>query len=442
MRLVARPLFNVGVVAIVLGLAQLHAARFGRPTYNLLESNRLVWWLVLLAVLLPTSYAMGLPELSANRQAVVWRTLGSILTAYAAISGFQLLLATPLLPRSSTAMAVLILPLWSLFIWNATGDLEGRAAARDRVFLVVERTEDSETLVRDLEMDAELPASLVGTLTIGAVQNAAPDHLLVEEAEQQGATIVVLDSAAQASAQAVEQAAILHGRGARVRTLSLFYEEWIGKLPHPELAQVSLLFDIGELHRVRYVRTKRVFDVAFAVVGVALLAPIAGVVVCVNAFFNKGPLVYRQDRVGKNGTTFSIFKFRSMVPNDDEATVWTANDDVRITPFGGLLRRSHIDELPQVINILKGDLSLIGPRPEQPTYVEELSEKIAFYDVRHIIRPGLTGWAQVKQGYAADESDAYEKLQYDMYYLRRQGVMLDLRIVWRTVRDVVGARGR
>ena len=131
---------------------------------------------------------------------------------------------------------------------------------------------------------------------------------------------------------------------------------------------------------------------------------------------------------------FTILKFRTMEagPHSD----WTNSGDDRITPFGRILRRTHLDELPQAINILRGDLSIVGPRPEQPQYVEELTDKIPFYDLRHVVRPGLTGWAQVKFGYAGDERDALEKLQYDFFYLQRQTLGLDVRIVARTVRDV------
>ncbi|MCZ7630136.1 MAG: sugar transferase [Microthrixaceae bacterium] len=112
-----------------------------------------------------------------------------------------------------------------------------------------------------------------------------------------------------------------------------------------------------------------------------------------------------------------------------------------MTPFGRLLRHSHLDELPQLVNILRGDLSIVGPRPEQPHYVEELSEKLAFYDMRHLVRPGLTGWAQVKYGYAGDERDALEKLQYEFFYLRHQDLVFDQRIVLRTLRAMIGGRG-
>jgi lipopolysaccharide/colanic/teichoic acid biosynthesis glycosyltransferase len=136
-----------------------------------------------------------------------------------------------------------------------------------------------------------------------------------------------------------------------------------------------------------------------------------------------------------------MWKFRTM-HGDTTGNEWTGTDDPRITSFGRVLRRSHLDELPQAINILRGDLSLVGPRPEQPHYVEQLTDKIPFYDIRHLVRPGLTGWAQVKFGYAGDERDALEKLQYDFFYLQRQTLGLDVRIVARTLRDITGGGGR
>jgi lipopolysaccharide/colanic/teichoic acid biosynthesis glycosyltransferase len=158
---------------------------------------------------------------------------------------------------------------------------------------------------------------------------------------------------------------------------------------------------------------------------------------------NRGPLFYRQERVGKNGITFPILKFRTMRPQAGaQPSEWTTEDDPRITPFGRVLRRTHVDELPQLVNVLGGDLSIVGPRPEQPHYVRELVGKIPFYDLRHRVRPGLTGWAQVKYGYAGSESDALQKLQYEFYYLRHQNLTLDARIIGRTLRSVAGGRGR
>jgi lipopolysaccharide/colanic/teichoic acid biosynthesis glycosyltransferase len=257
------------------------------------------------------------------------------------------------------------------------------------------------------------------------------------------ATVVVLDRDAQSSERVIAQTVPLHAEGLRVRTLSLFYEEWLGKLPVSELERVSLLFDIGELHRSRYVRVRRLLDVALAGVGAVALVMAIPFVLLGDLVANRGPLFYRQERVGKGGRVFSILKFRTMraAPNT-QVNEWTTEDDPRITPFGRLLRLSHLDELPQVVNILRGELAVVGPRPEQPRYVEELADTLPFYNVRHLVRPGLTGWAQVKYGYAGDERDALEKLQYDMYYLRHQGVALDVRIIGRTIRAVVGGEGR
>ena len=266
---------------------------------------------------------------------------------------------------------------------------------------------------------------------------------LVESVVRSGATVVVLDRDAQGDESIVGQAAALHEAGIRVRTLTLFYDEWLGKLPVWELERVSLMFDIGELHRARYGRVKRLADVAFGLVGLVPFVVLLPFVLVGDLIANRGPLFYSQDRVGKNGATFKILKFRTMHPEGHTlANEWTSEDDPRITPFGHFMRRTHLDEIPQVINVLRGDLSIVGPRPEQPHYVRELAGKIPFYDLRHRVRPGLTGWAQVKYGYAGTEGDALQKLQYEFFYLRHQSLSLDARILGRTVRSVVGGRGR
>ncbi|HYX43503.1 MAG TPA: sugar transferase, partial [Acidimicrobiales bacterium] len=285
-------------------------------------------------------------------------------------------------------------------------------------------------------------AAVVGVLAPPAARAADPrQRPLLEAASAARATAVVLDRQAQADESVVAQAATLHERGVRVRTLSLCYDEWLGKLPVSELERVSLMFDIGEVHRARYGRMKRVADLALGALALVALTATTPIVVVGNRFGNRGPLFFRQPRIGKNGKVFDIVKFRTMVPGAS-ASEWTEPGDPRVTPFGAWLRRTHLDELPQAVNILRGELSTVGPRPEQPAYVEELVEKIPFYDLRHLVRPGLTGWAQVKYPYGATEADAIEKLQYEFYYLRHQGLGLDLRIIGRTIRSVIGRGGR
>jgi lipopolysaccharide/colanic/teichoic acid biosynthesis glycosyltransferase len=223
--------------------------------------------------------------------------------------------------------------------------------------------------------------------------------------------------------------------------LSLFYEQWLGKLPISELERVSLLFDIAELHRPAYVRVKRLLDLVVALAGGVVLLTAIPLVAIANRIGNRGELFYRQERVGRLNERFMMLKFRTMRTDLGAATVWTSEQDPRITRFGSIMRRTHLDELPQVWNILRGDLSIVGPRPEQPIYVTELSAKLPFYNVRHLAKPGLTGWAQVKYGYAGSESDALQKLQYEFFYLRRQSIALDIRIIGRTVRAIFGSSG-
>jgi lipopolysaccharide/colanic/teichoic acid biosynthesis glycosyltransferase len=223
--------------------------------------------------------------------------------------------------------------------------------------------------------------------------------------------------------------------------LSLFYDEWLGKLPLSELERIALLFDINEIHRPVYARMKRFLDVLLAIVGLPVLIVAIPFVALVDLMGNRGPLFFHQQRVGKGGAVFTIHKFRTMRPSD-ASTDWTSPGDTRLGAVGRMLRKLHIDELPQVWNVLRRDLSIVGPRPEQPRYVSQLSEVIPFYETRHLVRPGITGWAQVKYDYGASELDALEKLQYEFYYLRHQSLGLDVRIIGRTLRSVVGLKGR
>ncbi len=450
--------YSFGAVVLIGLAAYLHSVYLAPEPYLLIANVRLIWWSLLAATHLVLTYVVGLPDLPVSRFGAAVRGVVAVALAFAVIAGFQTLLATPLLPRSSSALVAVLLPIWAVAGWHLSRDVSARAAARDQVFAVVGRDEDAASLQEDLSHRLERPAVLVGWMTVAdAVATTTPK--LVERVEQCRASLLVLDTEAQGTTPVVDQAAVLHRRGCRIRPLTLFYEEWIGKLPHSELARASLLFDIGELHRTRYVRAKRIVDVGFASVGLILLCLALPFVAVANWGWNRGPLFYRQIRVGKDGKPFEILKLRTMAPaeygisdmsqtsavdggHNGADSPWTSTDDVRITAFGGLLRRSHLDELPQVVNILRGELSLVGPRPEQVHYVEELTAKIAFFDTRHVVRPGLTGWAQVKQGYASSQDDAFDKLQHDFYYLRRQSLGLDARILWRTTRQVLYRKGR
>jgi lipopolysaccharide/colanic/teichoic acid biosynthesis glycosyltransferase len=162
-----------------------------------------------------------------------------------------------------------------------------------------------------------------------------------------------------------------------------------------------------------------------------------------NAIGNRGKLFYTQERVGKNGKTFQILKLRTMVNNaEPEGAVFSTSNDSRVTPFGRFLRKTRLDEIPQFVNILKGDMAVIGPRPERPFFVKEIAEIMPFYETRHVIKPGLTGWAQVNYSYGESIDDSLIKLQYDLYYIKHRSIFLDLNITIKTISTILFYRGQ
>ncbi len=432
-----------GIAGVVGGSRFAYTEIIGPARYGNGNTSSAAWWIALALLLVASSYGLGLPEMPRRRGEALARSLGAVLVSLGAVSLVQLVGAASVFPRSSTFLVASLTPLWSVLTWNLASDLHSWSSSRDRVMLITDRPDDVAALVADLDARDEVGATLVDVLSIDEARITRNGHEpLMDRVAKTNPTVIVIDRAAQNDETVVSQISRIHRTGVRVRTLALFYEGWLGKLPVAELAQVSMLFDIGEVHRANYIRSKRVFDVLIGAIGSVVCAALTVPIFLINLVANRGPLFFVQERVGKDGAPFHMYKFRTMTEADGDHSTWTSDGDMRITPFGQLLRKLHLDELPQMVNIVRGELSIVGPRPEQVHYVEELRTKIPFYDERHIVRPGLTGWAQVKLGYTATDGDALEKLQYDFYYLRRQSISFDLRIIGRTVREVVGGLGR
>jgi exopolysaccharide biosynthesis polyprenyl glycosylphosphotransferase len=188
---------------------------------------------------------------------------------------------------------------------------------------------------------------------------------------------------------------------------------------------------------------KRVFDLVVAMALLVLTLPITAITALLIAIESGAPVIYRQDRIGHHGKTFTVLKFRSMRKDaeKDGQPEWAQTDDARVTALGRFLRHSRIDELPQLINVLKGDMSFVGPRPERPVFVKLLTEQIPFYAVRHSVKPGITGWAQVRYSYGATVEQSMRKLEYDLYYVKNHTIFLDLLILLETVRVVLFGEG-
>jgi sugar transferase (PEP-CTERM system associated) len=225
--------------------------------------------------------------------------------------------------------------------------------------------------------------------------------------------------------------------------LASVYEEYTGKIAVENLRPSWLIFSSGfqGMHGLK--AAKRAMDVLLATVGLVLLSPVMVLVALLVRLTSTGPMLYHQVRVGGRGRLFMVHKFRSMNVNAEAESgpVWAKTRDPRVTSIGRFLRKARLDELPQLWNVLVGEMSFVGPRPERPEFVEELTREIPFYGQRHIVRPGLTGWAQVRYSYGASKEDALEKLQYELFYIKNMSLALDLFIILKTIKTVILRRG-
>ena len=234
--------------------------------------------------------------------------------------------------------------------------------------------------------------------------------------------------------------------GVDVELMVGLYERLTGRIPVEQAGyDLDLIVPVPDSAMQHFFSAgKRIEDLVAAVCGLTVLALVAPFIALANAIWSPGPLFYRQLRVGKGGRPFYLFKFRSMIPTAEEecGAVWACEHDDRVTPVGRLLRKTRLDEFPQFLNVLRGDMSLVGPRPERPEFVAQLVAEVPFYQARHAVRPGVTGWAQVRYRYCSSVEDALIKLEYDLYYIRHQSIYLELSALVKTAAVMLGLKGR
>ncbi|MDZ7697217.1 MAG: sugar transferase [Deltaproteobacteria bacterium] len=232
--------------------------------------------------------------------------------------------------------------------------------------------------------------------------------------------------------------------GMIIADMPTIYEELTESIPVEHLRHDWLLFADGFwlLSKENVQRMKRLIDFASSSLLLIVSAPVILLTAIAIKLESQGPVFYRQRRVGKDGRIFNAFKFRSMKDHaEGQGAMWAAEDDPRVTKVGRIIRFLRIDELPQIINVFRAEMSLVGPRPERPEFVKELETRIPFYGIRHSIRPGITGWAQVKYGYGASVEDALKKLEYDLFYLKNMSILLDIKILIKTIGVVLFGQG-
>jgi len=235
----------------------------------------------------------------------------------------------------------------------------------------------------------------------------------------------------------------LRTRGIAIEDCHSFYERLVSKIAIADLSPEWIVRSKGFRRNWLIMFTKRVVDIVISAVGLLLSLPITVLTAVAIKLDSPGPILYRQERVGQNDELFTIYKFRSMCESAEAngGPVWAAEDDPRVTRVGKIIRKMRIDEIPQMINVLKGQMSLVGPRPERAFFVQTLNKKIPYYSLRHSIKPGITGWAQICYSYGDSEKDAIEKLQYDLYYIKNMSPLFDLQIIFESLKVVLLGKG-
>ncbi|MDP2909507.1 MAG: exopolysaccharide biosynthesis polyprenyl glycosylphosphotransferase [bacterium] len=337
-------------------------------------------------------------------------------------------------PKTNLLIDIILVTL-AVMVWRRYFWLWISKASKIKVLFFGE-SEEVESLANYLKENTQLgyePAVILEKV----------DHNLAELIRQYKIQLIVASRNIMEDKNASQKFYEALSLGISTVDFATFYETTMEKIPVSSVNESWFLVNLVEINKQLFELAKRIFDVILAVILGILTLLILPLIAFLIKVESRGPIFYRQKRTGKNGKIFEIIKFRSMVQNAEEnGAQWANEKDKRMTKIGKILRKARIDELPQLWNILKGEMSFIGPRPERPEFVAELQKQIPHYAMRHLIKPGLSGWAQIKFPYGASVQDATEKLQYDLYYVKNRSAILDLAITLRTIATMVGHTGR
>jgi sugar transferase (PEP-CTERM system associated) len=326
-----------------------------------------------------------------------------------------------------------------------------RASVGAPKVLIIGTSAEAKGVADDLRMPGRAQRNVVGFFAAGGdadsvsgarvfdantsidriVQQFNVDEVIVAVREQRGGSVPM------------DQLLACRVRGIPVLDLAGFYERTRGEVPIDSLKASWLVYGNGFVQGMARTLVKRAFDIVSSAILLLIATPVMLVTALAIRLESRGPIIYRQERVGLGGRTFVCAKFRSMRTDAEKDGVarWAQKNDARVTRVGAFIRKMRIDELPQLINVLRGEMSLVGPRPERPSFVAQLRDEIPFYDIRHSVKPGVTGWAQVRFNYGASVEDARRKHQFDLYYVKNNSLFLDLLVLVETVSVVLFREG-
>jgi sugar transferase (PEP-CTERM system associated) len=350
-----------------------------------------------------------------------------------------------LMPGNGSALLGLIILTFTLFCWRGAYTwMVKQPFLRERVY-VLGTGERAERLVQGLRKRSTLGIEVVGwtgNVEGELTRESVASHLL-GVARGKGVHRVIVAMPNRRGTLPVEELLDLRLAGVRVEEATSWLEKISGRIEVEQLYPSWLIFAEGFRFSAFFRMVRRALNFAMALIALVISLPLLPFIMLAVKLGSPGPIFYRQQRVGRRGEIFYCYKFRTMRKDAeaDTGATWATDDDPRITRIGKFLRASRLDEIPQLWCVLKGDMHFVGPRPERPEFVEWLSKEIPYYGVRHVVRPGITGWAQVQYKYGNTLEDAREKLQYDLFYIKNASLGLDLLIIFQTVKIVVLGRG-
>jgi sugar transferase (PEP-CTERM system associated) len=399
--------------------------------------------LALTIVVLLLSHAFDLYDSSQVRVKVdqVWR----MLLVIALVAGLLRLLLRIFPESNLPAVEGLVLLTLALFAWRwAYSWLMSQPLFRERVY-VLGAGERAERLIHGLEERSGLGIDVVGWSgqLESEISRAAVAAHMVSCVHVSGVRRLIVAMDDRRGALPVDELLQLRLQGVRVEEATSWLEKIYGRIEVEQLNPSWLIFAEGFQFNWFKRMGRRAVNFAAAVIGLALSLPLIPFVMLAVKLSSAGPIFYHQKRVGRAGKEFYCHKFRTMVKDAeaDMGATWASDNDPRITRVGSILRFFRLDEIPQLWCVLKGDMHFVGPRPERPEFVASLSREIPYYDLRHMVRPGITGWAQVQHPYASTVDDSREKLQYDLFYIKNASLGLDLWIMFQTIKIVLLGRG-
>jgi sugar transferase (PEP-CTERM system associated) len=350
-----------------------------------------------------------------------------------------------LLPGNNASLIGLVILTFGLFGWRtAYGWLVQQSYMQEKVY-VLGTGQRAQRLVQGLRQRKDLGVDVIGWSghVEGALTREATAAHLMELAGQHRVHRVIVAMPDRRGTIPVEELLQLRLNGVRIEEATSWLEKISGRIEVEQLYPSWLIFADGFRFSTSLTLMRRMLSTLMALLLLLVTLPFLPLVILAIKLDSKGPVLYKQKRVGRAGQTFHCFKFRTMRQDAEADTgpTWAGDDDPRITRIGKLLRSSRIDEIPQLWCVFKGDMAFVGPRPERPEFVEWLSKEIPYYGVRHAVRPGITGWAQVRYKYGNTIEDAKEKLQYDLFYIKNASLGLDILIMFQTIKIVLLGRG-